>query len=341
MPTAHPDWPLLDAHALTALALDPASALAFSPLSDTPFLLVDTDGDAEAGDRPAIQAWLRALPCPSLALGERDSVLARSCDARVATREEARALIENIQQAPRAATICVHLLRATESLAIEDALIAESFAYATVQAGAEFQAWRLENPAAPSTVQVDKGPAVLIERHHDALHLTLNRAANRNGMTVEMRDALCEALQLVLADDSIARVRLDARGKCFSTGGDLTEFGSAPDTATAHVVRSLALPGRLLHRCATRVTVEVHGACIGSGIEFPAFASRVQARANAWFQLPELKYGLIPGAGGCVSVARRIGRQRTAWMVLSGERIDARTALEWGLVDALIDDASR
>jgi enoyl-CoA hydratase/carnithine racemase len=81
--------------------------------------------------------------------------------------------------------------------------------------------------------------------------------------------------------------------------------------------------------------VRVHGACIGSGIEFPAFASRIEATPDAWFQLPELRYGLIPGAGGCVSVSRRIGRQRSAWMVLSGARVDARTALDWGLVDAI------
>jgi enoyl-CoA hydratase/carnithine racemase len=47
--------------------------------------------------------------------------------------------------------------------------------------------------------------------------------------------------------------------------------------------------------------------------------------------------GLIPGAGGTVSISRRIGRQRTAWMVLTGRRINARTALEWGLVDELAD----
>jgi enoyl-CoA hydratase/carnithine racemase len=156
-------------------------------------------------------------------------------------------------------------------------------------------------------------------------------------MTVEMRDALVEALQLVLSDDTIRQVRLSGRGKCFSTGGDLTEFGTAPDPATAHAVRSLALPGRLLAACAARVEAQLHGACIGSGIEFPAFAGRVVAKSNTHFQLPELRFGLIPGAGGCVSIARRIGRQRTAWLVLSGERIRAAQALEWGLLDAVVE----
>lgn len=154
-------------------------------------------------------------------------------------------------------------------------------------------------------------------------------------MTMEMRDALIEALQLALSDADLGEIVIRARGACFSTGGELREFGSAPDPASAHLVRSLALPGRLLAACAARVTVQVHGACIGSGIEFPAFAGRLVATRDAWFQLPELRYGLIPGAGGCVSISRRIGRQRSAWMVLSGRRIDAPCALEWGLIDAI------
>ena len=62
---------------------------------------------------------------------------------------------------------------------------------------------------------------------------------------------------------------------------------------------------------------------------------RVTAAADTWFRLPELGFGLIPGAGGCVSLVRRIGRQRTAWLAISGERIDAATALAWGLVDSV------
>ncbi len=77
----------------------------------------------------------------------------------------------------------------------------------------------------------------------------------------------------------------------------------------------------------------VHGACVGAGVELPAFAARVVAREDATFELPELSMGLVPGAGGTVSLPRRIGRQRTAWLCLTGARIDARAALAWGLVD--------
>ena len=83
-----------------------------------------------------------------------------------------------------------------------------------------------------------------------------------------------------------------------------------------------------------QVHVEID-ACIGAGIELPAFLERIVATGDAFFQLPEVAMGLIPGAGGTFSICRRIGRQRTAWMALTNDRIDAETARSWGLVDAL------
>jgi enoyl-CoA hydratase/carnithine racemase len=163
----------------------------------------------------------------------------------------------------------------------------------------------------------------------------LNRPENRNAITVQMRDALVELLELVLLDDSIERLEISGRGACFSVGGELREFGLATDPALAHRIRSLHNPGRLLARCASRVSCHLHSACVGSGIELPAFAGHLRADPGSFFQLPELSLGLIPGAGGCVSISRRIGRQRTAWLALSGKKLKARTALEWGLIDEI------
>ncbi|HEX6656442.1 MAG TPA: enoyl-CoA hydratase/isomerase family protein, partial [Ilumatobacter sp.] len=86
---------------------------------------------------------------------------------------------------------------------------------------------------------------------------------------------------------------------------------------------------------ADRVVVHLHGACFGSGIELPAFVTRVIAAPDVRVALPELALGLIPGAGGTVSLPRRIGRHRTAQLALTGETIDAATALDWGLVDQI------
>ena len=258
-----------------------------------------------------------------------------AAQAANAAQEKVDPLIARVERTPIAATVLMHLLRATDGMPIESALIAESLAYSTLQAGPEFRAWLAANRSLAPAQHSDQGPAVIVERDGDSLRLALNRPSLRNAMTVEMRDALMEALNLVIDDGTIRDVEISGRGKCFSTGGDLTEFGSFPDPATAHIVRSLALPGRLLARCASRVRVRLHGACVGSGVEFPAFAGRVVASSDAWFQLPELEFGLIPGAGGCVSIPRRIGAARTAWLILSGKRIDARRAREWGLVDEI------
>ena len=151
-----------------------------------------------------------------------------------------------------------------------------------------------------------------------------------------MRDALVDALAAAAADPGL-RVEIDGAGPSFCSGGDLAEFGSVPDAATAHRLRLRRSAGRALAAVAERVVVRVHGACVGAGVELPAFAGRVIARRDATFRLPEVAMGLVPGAGGTVSLPRRIGRQRTALLALTGAPIDAATAQQWGLVDEVED----
>ena len=158
----------------------------------------------------------------------------------------------------------------------------------------------------------------------------------RNALDTAMRDQLVEAFELARVDDSIVEVHLRGDGPSFCAGGDLDEFGERPDPATAHLVRMLQSVGRAIDHVATRVTAHVHGACRGSGVELPAFAARVVAAPDASFGLPEVSLGLIPGAGGTVSLPRRIGRHRTAWLALTGQAIDAPTARAWGLVDEVV-----
>ena len=130
-------------------------------------------------------------------------------------------------------------------------------------------------------------------------------------------------------------MRLSGNGPSFCSGGDLGEFGSFPDPATAHVTRLTRSPARLAHLLADRLHVHLHGACMGAGIEVPAFARHVTAAPDTRIALPEVALGLVPGAGGTVSIPRRIGRHRTAALALSGSTIDAATALAWGLVDEI------
>jgi enoyl-CoA hydratase/carnithine racemase len=150
-----------------------------------------------------------------------------------------------------------------------------------------------------------------------------------------MREALLDGLAVSAADPTITTVELRGEGPSFCSGGDLDEFGTFASPEAAHELRLERSVARALAAQADRVVAHVHGACAGSGVELPAFAAHVVAAADTTFALPELALGLIPGAGGTVSLTRRIGRHRTALLALTGRPIDATTALAWGLVDEL------
>ena len=243
-------------------------------------------------------------------------------------------LLGAVQATPLAAVALAVLLRGSEQRDIGQGLVAESTAYAMLQAGAEFAAW--QRRYVPPARLTEIGPVVRAERYDDVLAVTLARPHVHNAFNHRMRDELTEVLAVAAADDSIDTVRLSGVGASFCSGGDLHEFGSFPSPPEAHVIRLTRSPARLMAAIGGRVEVDLHGACLGAGIELAAFAHRVRARPDTQIGLPELGLGLIPGAGGTVSLTRRIGRHRTAWLALTGERIDAATALAWGLVDEVL-----
>jgi enoyl-CoA hydratase/carnithine racemase len=241
--------------------------------------------------------------------------------------------LATIRENPVAAASLAVLLRANASLSPEQALGSESAVYSVLQSGAGFARWRASHALRPS--EPDSEPAVLADRDGPTLRLSLNRPSRHNAFSLAMRDALAAALAVALVDDSIRTVELRGNGPSFCSGGDLAEFGSFADPATAHIARLARSPARLLHRLARRTRVHLHGACIGAGIELAAFADSVRATADTTIALPEITLGLIPGAGGTVSITRRAGRHRCMELALCGP-IDAETALRWHLVDEIV-----
>lgn len=234
---------------------------------------------------------------------------------------------------PGAALSLVLLQRGADRRSVAEGLIAESTTYSMLQTGGEFASWlanRVRRPSRPAT-----GDPVLARRDGARLDVVLNRPEVHNALNTAMRDALGEALAVAVTDERIATVALGGAGPTFCSGGDLDEFGTAADPVASHRIRLATSIAARLDRLTSRVEAHVHGACRGSGVELAAFAATVTARPDTTFALPEVAMGLIPGAGGTVSITRRIGRVRATTLALSGAVIDTDTALDWGLVDAL------
>ena len=289
--------------------------------------------DTPVVDAPVLPRWWPGVVVGISDAGDDDRH--PTCDVVVRTQAELAAIEETVSATPLAAVALATLLRGAEERRPIEGLSAESAVYSTLQGGPEFAAWRT---AHPPRRREDDAERVRLDRDGGTLTVTLVRPHVRNALDTRMRDELVEAFRLVEADPSVTAVHLRGEGPAFCAGGDLDEFGSRPDPASAHLVRVLQSAGRCIAAVADRVTAHVHGPCRGSGVELAAFAGRVVATADASFGLPEVSLGLIPGAGGTVSLPRRLGRHRTAWLALTGIAIDCDTALAWGLVDGLDAD---
>jgi enoyl-CoA hydratase/carnithine racemase len=255
------------------------------------------------------------------------------CDVLVPDGPSAEEVVTAVEAQAIAATALVMLLRRAATTSIVDDIVAESATYSALQAGEAHRRWLARRPLRRD-VRRDR-PVVDVARQADRLDVVLVRPERRNAFSAQMRDDLLAAFAVAVADPSISQVHWRGDGPAFCSGGDLDEFGTGTDSGANHVLRLTRSVALALVAIADRVTVEVHGPCVGAGVELPAFAGRIVATPDATFRLPELGMGLIPGAGGTASLPRRIGRHRTAWLALTGRTIDARTAHRWGLVDVL------
>lgn len=262
-----------------------------------------------------------------------DGDVPRCAVAAADPANEAERLAERASTWPLTSLVLAELLRVTETLNAKQSLSVESLAYSTLLAGPEFDAW-LKSRARKPPVPAPEAP-VVVEREGGQLRIRLSHPERRNAYSVALRDRLVEALLVAVVDPTVDEIDVRGDGPTFCAGGDLDDFGTAADPVFAHLVRSTVGAAGLFEALSDRLLVWVHGPCFGAGVELPAFAGRVVAAPGTTFCLPELAMGLIPGAGGTTSIPRRIGRWRTAYLALSGDRLDVGTALDWNLVDAI------
>jgi 3-hydroxyacyl-CoA dehydrogenase len=151
-----------------------------------------------------------------------------------------------------------------------------------------------------------------------------------NALSQAVRAGLVEAVDALNADAALKAGLLLCRGRTFIAGADISEFGKPP--ATPH------LPDVVAHvETSTRLMVAaLHGTALGGGFEIALGCHYRCALADAKVGFPEVKLGIIPGAGGTQRAPRLIGIERALELILSGDPISAVQAHEWRLIDELI-----
>jgi enoyl-CoA hydratase len=175
-------------------------------------------------------------------------------------------------------------------------------------------------------------PAVLYEKRDSIAWVTLNRPDRLNAYNVEMRDHLFETLSAVYDDPDIRAMVLTGAGNSFSTGGDVSEFGQAPSPTAARWIRFRRDVWGRLRSLPVPTVAAVHGFTVGGGMEIALLCDIAIAASDARFCLPETGLGMIPGVAGTQTAARRLPFGWALDLCITGRWIDARQALNLGLV---------
>ena len=176
---------------------------------------------------------------------------------------------------------------------------------------------------------------VLLTEEAPAARVTLNRPEKRNALSLELMEELIAALRALGASPDVRAIVIEGAGVAFSAGHDLGEM----------VGRDLPFYQRLfdvctelmetIHRVPQPVIASVHGVATAAGCQLVAACDLAVATADARFATPGVKIGLFCSTP-MVPLSRAIGRKRALEMLLTGEFIDANTALEWGLVNRVV-----
>ena len=193
-----------------------------------------------------------------------------------------------------------------------------------------------EPPTATTTST--PGPAVLTELRDHVLVLTLNRPEARNAVNAELTQGLGDALERAEHETDIRVVVLTGAGdKSFCAGADLKAI-SRGEALSPPGTEEWGFAGFVNHPISKPVIVAVNATALGGGTELVLASDLAVAGESAKFGLPEVRRGLIAAAGGLIRLPEQLPRKVAMQMIVTGEPIDAETALRWGLVNEVVPD---
>ena len=185
---------------------------------------------------------------------------------------------------------------------------------------------------------VTEEPLVLVERDPErrVALVRLNRPKQLNALNGPTMDALCDALEKLDRDDAVRVVVVTGSDRAFAAGADIAEMAGASPVDML-VTNRIAQWDRV-RRISKPVIAAVAGWCLGGGCELAMALDLIVAADSARFGQPEIKIGVMPGAGGTQRLPRAIGKSKAMEMILTGEPITAAEAERIGLVSRVVPD---
>ncbi len=167
--------------------------------------------------------------------------------------------------------------------------------------------------------------------------LRLNRPEARNALNAELRALAAEHFERLHADPETKAIVLTGNEKCFAAGADVRDL--LQKGAIGVMLSGNERLWNAMNRCAKPVIAAVNGFALGGGCELALHADIIVAGEGARFGQPEVKLGIMPGAGGTQRLTRAVGKYLAMKLCLTGELIPAQEALSHGMVSQVVPDA--
>ena len=171
---------------------------------------------------------------------------------------------------------------------------------------------------------------VKVERR-DAVAIVIVNSPPVNALSAAVRKGIADGVKSAEADASVKAIVIACAGRTFIAGADITEFGKPPQSPSLHEVIEV------IENSSKPVVAAIHGTALGGGLELALGAHFRVATKDAKLGLPEVKLGLLPGAGGTQRLPRAVGPELAVKMIVGGDPIGAADALKNGLIDEVVD----